>query len=49
MTEKRKPGTHWRCKKCDSTLTTALPAKQVLCPTCKQRLGTREQWMTPND
>jgi protein-arginine kinase activator protein McsA len=49
MTEKRKPGTHWRCKKCDDTYTTPLPVKQVLCATCNKRLGVNRVWMHNDD
>lgn len=49
MSTTPKPGTSWRCTKCDTTVTTALPAKAVLCPICKRTLGTREQWMHNDD
>jgi hypothetical protein len=49
MTEKRKPGTHWRCTKCDDTYTTPLPVKQVLCATCNKRLGVNRVWMHNDD
>ena len=46
---KPRPGTRWRCTKCDATMITALPAKQVLCATCNKRLGVNKVWMHNDD
>jgi len=46
---KRKPGTHWRCKKCDDTYTTPQPVQGVMCGTCSHRIGNNQVWMHPNE